>query len=60
MWAILDKKTQTVLGVCPPNANQKTLNKLVKEYDLIFMTPENSPATIGDKYKNEKFTREGN
>lgn len=59
MWALLNKETQIVLGVCTPDADSKTLDKLVQEYDLILMTPENSPATIGDKYKNGKFIKEG-
>lgn len=59
MWAILNKTTQIVLDCCPPTVSLETLEELKKEYDLIFMTPENSPATIGDKYQNGKFTKEG-
>lgn len=55
MWAVLDKKTQIVIGCVPPTATLKEVKKLKKQHDLILMTPANSPARIGDKYMNNKF-----
>jgi hypothetical protein len=51
MWAILDKKTQIVLGVLTPDAPMQEIKKINKNYDLILMTLQNSPAKIGDKYE---------
>jgi hypothetical protein len=55
MWAILDKKTQIVLGVLTPDAPMQEIKKINKNYDLILMTLQNSPAKIGDKYENGRF-----
>ena len=55
MWAVIDKKTQIVLGVIPPDINIEKVNQAKIVYDLVLMTPDNSPATIGDKYENGKF-----
>jgi hypothetical protein len=58
MWAILDKKTNVVLGVVTPDAPLEEVKKFEKEYNLILMTLKNSPATIGDIYKNGKFYKQ--
>ena len=57
MWAVLDKKTQIVVGVVYPTVDVKTIEEHKKNYDLVFMTPENSPASFGNKYENNKFIK---
>jgi hypothetical protein len=57
MWALLDKKTQIVIGGLMPDASEENIKEAEKHYDLIPMTLENSPATIGYKYSNNKFYR---
>jgi hypothetical protein len=57
MWAILDKKTQIVLGVLAPDTPLEIIETMEQTNDLVFMTPENSPASIGDEYKEGKFKR---
>ena len=59
MWAVINKTTQIVVGVLPPNANQEQINEAEKNFDLVLMTIENSPATIGFEYKNGKFIPKG-
>ena len=55
MWALLDKNTDIVIGVLPPDATPEGIKKCKKDFNLVLMTLENSPATIGDKYKDGKF-----
>jgi hypothetical protein len=55
MWALLDKKTKIVIGALPPNTLLEEIEKIKETYNLIAMTLENSPATIGDKYIDGKF-----
>jgi hypothetical protein len=63
MWAVLNKKSQIVVGVLLPDATLEAYKEAEKDYDLIAMTLENSPATIGYIYKNNNFypidTKEG-
>jgi hypothetical protein len=54
MWAVLNKKN-IVIGVVLPNTPKSEVEKINKNYQLIAMTNENSPATIGDEYVNGKF-----
>jgi len=60
MWAVINKKTQIVVGVLPPDATAEQIKQSEEIFDLVLMTIENSPATIGDKYENGKFKKEGN
>ena len=55
MWAMLDKDTNIVLGVLSPEAPLEEVEKCQKDFNLILMTLENSPATIGYIYKDGKF-----
>lgn len=57
MWAILDKKTQIVLGCLTPDTDAETVKTMEQTHNLVFMTPENSPATVGYKYEEGKFKR---
>jgi pentose-5-phosphate-3-epimerase len=55
MWAVINKTTQIVIGVILPDTNIEEVKKIAKQFDVVFMTLENSPANIGDKYINNKF-----
>ena len=55
MWALIDKETQIVIGALMPDAPLKEIEKAKTKWDLIPMTLENSPATIGNKYLDGKF-----
>jgi hypothetical protein len=60
MWAVINKKTQIVIGVLLPDATTDQIEQTEKIHDLVLMTIDNSPATIGDTYRNGKFEKEGN
>ena len=60
MWALLNKLTNIVEGVLIPTAPPKVIEEAKNKWNLIEMTLENSPASIGDKYINNKFISEGN
>lgn len=55
MWAVIDKKTQIVVGSILPTASLEEVKRIEKTFDVVRMTLDNSPATIGDTYKNGKF-----
>jgi hypothetical protein len=59
MWAVLDKKTQIVIGILLPTATAEEIQQAENDYDLVLMTLENSPARIGDKYEDNKFISKG-
>jgi hypothetical protein len=57
MWALLDYDNITVVGCFTPDVDM-TLDDVKKEINgrtVIEMTIENSPARIGDVYKDGKF-----
>lgn len=55
MWAIINKQ-QIVIGVLVPNTPLEEITKVENEgFNVVRMTLENSPATIGSKYENGKF-----
>jgi hypothetical protein len=55
MWAMLDKN-KIVIGALIPTTPLEEIIKIQNEgYEVIPMTIENSPATIGSKYENGKF-----
>jgi hypothetical protein len=55
MWAVIDKETQVVVGAIMPDTNLDEVKNAEKEFDIVKMTIENSPASVGDKYANGKF-----
>jgi hypothetical protein len=56
MWAVIDKETKQVIGMLEPIATQKEIDKALKNYDLVLMTLENSPASLYGYYVDGKFT----
>lgn len=60
MWAVIDKETQIVLGALLPDTPLVEVEKASKKYDIVLMTIDNSPASVGDKYEEGKFKRMGN
>jgi hypothetical protein len=57
MWAVIDKETQIVLGALLPDTPLVEVEKASKKYDIVLMTIDNSPASVGDKYEEGKFKR---
>ena len=55
MWAIVSKETQIVIGALMPDAPLNVYENLKKQYDVIAITLDNSPAAQGDIYKDGKF-----
>jgi hypothetical protein len=55
MWAVIDKKTQVVVGAIMPDTSIDEVKNAEKEFDIVKMTIENSPASVGDKYLDGKF-----
>jgi hypothetical protein len=58
MWAILNNNNQ-VIG-CAVGISYETALEENKENTLIEMTPENSPATVGDYYDGKNFYKKEN
>lgn len=55
MYAVLHTDNKTVVDVIPPDKTLEEIIKWAKNRPLIKMTIENSPASIGDIYKDGKF-----
>jgi hypothetical protein len=57
MWAVIDKQTQIVVGAIMPDAKIEDVKNAENDFDIVEMTLENSPASIGDKYEEGKFKK---
>ena len=55
MWAVLDYDGETVITCIPPDAKAEEVNKWLNGRTIILMTVDNTPATVGGKYKDGKF-----
>lgn len=54
MWAIINNNNE-VISCLHPDAPEEEVERLKKEFTLIFMTLENSPAYLKGQYKDGKF-----